>query len=72
MRITKKHRSNSQMHTIPEQPGHVVELDCFCKPDLTIVNGHILVEHREIPKQGSKWCLRIANLGVKLLGRGAK
>lgn len=71
MTITKYHHKNSQLHVLPEQPGHKVEVTCPCGPKLSMNSGHILVEHK--PGRGFKgvWYPATKNLGTKLLdGRG--
>lgn len=67
MKITKKHHKNSQLHLVPDQPRHKIEVTCPCGPKLSMQNGHILVEHR--PGRGFKgsWRPVTKNLGTKLL-----
>lgn len=70
MKITNKHKRNSQIHSIPHKDTveHTVALDCTCEPDLSMDNGHIIVEHLRFDPRGKKWDIRLANYGTKLLG----
>lgn len=67
MKITKKHHKNSQLHSIPDQRGHTLEVTCPCGPKLSMENGHIMVGHR--PGRGFRggWRAEVKNFGTKLL-----
>lgn len=70
MKITSKHKRNSQIHSLPHKDTveHTTTLDCACSPDLSMDNGHIMVEHHRFGGRSKKWDVRLANFGTKLLG----
>lgn len=67
MRITAKHMANSQIHSIPLDSEHTESLRCKCRPDITIDNGHLIVDHKEKSTR-TKWRVAVKNFGTKLLG----
>lgn len=67
MKVTKYHHKNSQLHMIPNQSGHKLEVTCLCGPRLKMHNGHIIVDHRSGPGFRGKWRGEVANYGTKLL-----
>lgn len=68
MKITKKHHKNSQLHSVPNKDTkleHEVSLDCPCQPNISIENGHLIVEHKQVGRGDRLWRVKVANLGVK-------
>ena len=69
MKITNKHHKNSQIHSIPNKDtGHEHEpnLNCACQPEISIDNGHLVVEHKQVGKGDKLWRVQLVNFEVKL------
>lgn len=69
MKITNKHHKNSQIHSIPNKDTgheHVVSLNCECQPEISIDNGHLIVDHRQVGRGDKLHRVRLVNFGVKL------
>ena len=70
MKITSKHKRNSQLHSMPinDTIRHTNNLNCSCEPALSVVNGHIIVKHKCIGEYSKEWTVAFVNLGAKTLG----
>ncbi len=68
MQITNKHHKNSQIHSIPNKDTgvrHSIKLTCKCEPKISIDNGHLLVEHKQVGDGDGYWKVRTSNFGIK-------
>ena len=68
--LTPKHHRNSQIHCMPMHDKvikHTSSLDCPCNPTLSMLNGHIMVDHKASKGTADKWSMRVANSGKKVV-----
>ena len=67
MKITKAHRINFQIHTIPVSDSgirHTESLTCKCHPVITLHNKTLIADHNMIGDGPDEWTLCTKNFGV--------
>jgi len=67
MKITKAHRDNCQIHTIPVSDSgirHTVSLTCKCKPDVKLHRKTLVANHNMVGNGPDDWALKTKNFGA--------
>jgi len=64
MKITKAHRANCQIHTIPAFDSgmkHTQSLTCKCKPNIKLHNKTLVANHNMVGSGPDDWLLKTKN-----------
>jgi hypothetical protein len=67
MKITKAHRANCQIHTIPVSDSgtkHSASLACKCRPDVKLHHKTLVANHNMVGSGPDSWYLDTKNFGV--------
>ena len=66
MKITKAHRDNCQIHTIPVSDSgirHIKSLTCKCNPVVALHNKTLVAEHNMVGSGPDDWTIHTKNFG---------
>jgi len=66
MKITKEHRANFQIHTIPVSDSgmkHTESMTCKCKPTIALHNKTFIVDHNMVGNGPDDWTIHTKNFG---------
>jgi hypothetical protein len=67
MKITKAHKDNCQIHTIPVYDSgmkHSQTLTCKCQPDIQLHRRTLVVNHNMMGNGPDDWTLKTKNFGA--------